>query len=60
MRQNTGHRNPLFLHILLSEIDKSINPFVPNAPFLYPWKHQKSCALGTNGLEVVKKFLLVK
>ena len=60
MWQNTRQRNPLFLHILLNEIDKSINPFVPNAPFLYPWKHQKRCTLGTNGLGVVKYFVLVK
>ena len=24
------------------EINGEINPFVPNAPFLYPWKHQKT------------------
>ena len=39
---------------------KNINPFVPNTPFLYPWKHQmfsdvfrrsRKGASGTNGLK---------
>ena len=35
-----------------------INPFAPNAPFLYPWKHktlERKGTLGTNGLKELLK-----
>ena len=47
---------------LIGKMNLRINPFVPNAPFVYPWKHKKTvmfcdsfrgwtkCALKTNGL----------
>ena len=33
-----------------SNLKFSFDPFVTNAPFLYPWKYQRKGALGTNGL----------
>ena len=32
---------------------KLLNPFVPNAPFFYPWKYQKARRFGTNGLSMI-------
>ena len=56
----SSHIDGNTLCISHDSIVEVINPFFPNAPFLYPLKISENPALGTNGLKDLKMIQLSK